>query len=208
MSQEPREHHVSNRWFVAFLAIAVVVFTHQLWLGAMGDYLVAREELHPSDAIIVLAGNSIYRSQYAAVLYQRGLAPRVIVSNEPVRTHGFDSTWLALRQLGLIQLDLPDDAIVPIEQVSGSTYEEALYSRDIMIRQGWHSAIVVTDPFHTRRALLTFQSVFTPAGLTVSPAPAEGSKYQTDGWWRDPDRGIRVIQEYIKLPYYLIKRQI
>ena len=174
----------------------------------MGEYLVAREELAPSDAIIVLAGNSIYRSQHAAILYQRGLAPRVLVSNEPVRTHGFDSTWLGLRQLGLIQLDLPDEAIVPIEAVSGSTHEEALYSRDIMLQQGWRTAIVVTDPFHTRRALLTFQAVFNPAGLTVRAAPAEGSKYQTDGWWRDPDRGIRVIQEYIKLPYYLIKRQI
>jgi uncharacterized SAM-binding protein YcdF (DUF218 family) len=174
----------------------------------MGDYLVAREELHPSDAIIVLAGNSVYRSQHAVVLYQRGLAPRVIVSNEPVRSHGFDATWLDLRQLGLITLDLPDEVIVPIEPVSGSTHEEALYSRDIMLREGWRSAIVVTDPFHTRRALLTFQSVFHPAGLTVSPAPAEGSKYQTDGWWRDPDRGIRVIQEYIKLPYYLVRRQI
>jgi uncharacterized SAM-binding protein YcdF (DUF218 family) len=190
------------------MVIAVLVLTHQVWLGSMGDYLVAREELYPSDAIIVLAGNSIYRSQHAAILYRRGLAPRVIVSNEPVRTHGFDSTWLDLRRLGLIQMEVPDDAIVPIEQVSGSTHEEALHSRDIMMSHGWHSAIVVTDPFHTRRALLTFQSVFNPAGLTVSPAPAEGSKYQTEGWWRDPDRGIRVIQEYIKLPYYLVKRQI
>jgi len=199
---------VSNFRFIIFIAMVLVAFTHRLWLGAMGDYLVAREDLQPSDAIIVLAGNSIYRSQHAALLYQRGLAPRVMVSNEPIRTHGFDSTWLELRQLGLIKLDIPDDAIVPIEEVSGSTHEEALHSRDIMQQRGWHSAIVVTDPFHTRRALLTFQSVFNPAGLTVRPAPAEGSKYQTDGWWHDADRGIRVIQEYIKLPYYLATRQI
>jgi uncharacterized SAM-binding protein YcdF (DUF218 family) len=95
-----------------------------------------------------------------------------------------------------------------MEEVSGSTYEEALHSRDIMLRAGWHSAIVVTDPFHTRRALLTFQSVYHSAGLEVSPAPAEGSKYQTDGWWKDPDKGIRVLQEYVKLPYYLVRRQI
>ncbi|MFN0069889.1 MAG: YdcF family protein [Chloroflexota bacterium] len=197
------------RFLVALgLLLLHLVVNHQWWLGAMGDYLVAREELRPSDVIIVLAGNSIYRSQHGAVLYQRGLAPRVIVSNEPVRTHGFDSTWLELHRKGLVKLDIADAAIVPIPAVSGSTHEEALHSRDIMLREGWQTAILVTDPFHTRRALLTFQSVFSPAGLTVIPAPAEGSKYQTDGWWRDPDRGIRVIQEYIKLPYYLVKRQI
>jgi len=174
----------------------------------MGDFLVAREPLQPTDTIIVLAGNSIYRSQYGATLYQQGLAPRVIVSNEPVRTHGLDSTWWELKQRGISSIAVPDDSIMPITEVSGSTFEEAQHSRDIMRREGWHSAILVTDPFHTRRALLTFRSVFEPAGLTVIPAPAEGSKYQTDGWWHDPDRGIRVIQEYIKLPYYLVKRQI
>src|ERR1043166_923774 len=102
----------------------------------MGDYLVAREELHPSDALVVLAGNSIYRAQYAAQLYQQGLAPKVIVSNEPVRTHGLDTTWLELRKMGLTKMDIADEAIVPMEEVSGSTYEEALHSRDIMLREG------------------------------------------------------------------------
>ncbi len=174
----------------------------------MGEFLVAREPLRPADAIIVLAGNSVYRAPHGVELYRSGYAPRLIVSNEPVRTHGFDSTWLELKQLGLARLDVPDEAIVPITQISGSTHEEALYSRDIMRNQGWRTAILVTDPFHTRRALLTFRAVYGPAGLEVIPSPAEGSKYQTDGWWRDPDRGIRVIQEYIKLPYYLIRWQI
>lgn len=194
--------------FVFAVVVALAIATHPLWLGAMGDFLVAREPLRPADTIIVLAGNSIYRSQHGAVLYQAGLAPRIIVSNEPVRTHGFESSWLELRKLGLARLDVPDDAIVPITELSGSTHDEAQHSRDIMLREGWRTAILVTDPFHTRRALLTFRAVFGPAGLEVIPSPAEGSKYQTDGWWRDPDRGIRVIQEYVKLPYYLLKRRI
>src|SRR6266508_6841593 len=105
----------------------------------MGEFLVAREPLRPADAIIVLAGNSVYRAPHGVELYRSGYAPRLIVSNEPVRTHGFDSTWLELKQLGLARLDVPDEAIVPITQISGSTHEEALYSRDIMRNQGWRS---------------------------------------------------------------------
>lgn len=194
--------------FYLLLTVVVLAIAHSWWLGLMGEFLVAREPLRPADAIIVLAGNSVYRAPHGVELYRSGYAPRLIVSNEPVRTHGFDSTWLELRQLGLARLDVPDEAIVPITQISGSTHEEALHSRDIMRTQGWRTAILVTDPFHTRRALLTFRTVFGPAGLEVIPSPAEGSKYKTDGWWRDPDRGIRVIQEYIKLPYYLVRRQI
>ena len=201
---------MKSRVSLAIMAVivAVLVIGHPIWLGAMGDWLVAREPIRPSDVIVVLAGNSVYRVQQGVALYKAGQAPRLLISNEPVRTHGFDSTWLDLRRLGLARLDVPDEAVVPIEQVSGSTFEEAQHSRDIMLRNGWRSAIVVTDPFHTRRALLTFRAVFGPAGLEVIPSPAEGSKYQTEGWWRDPDRGIRVIQEYVKFPYYLVKRQI
>ena len=32
--------------------------------------------------------------------------------------------------------------------------------RDIMRANGWHSAILVTDPFHMRRATLTFRQAF------------------------------------------------
>src|SRR5689334_22310465 len=91
-------------------------------LTAAGDVLVERDDLQPSDAIIVLAGNSPYRAQHAEILYQRGLAPHVIISNEPLSSHGVQTTWLELRQVGLVHLKIPDDAIVPIPEISDSTY--------------------------------------------------------------------------------------
>src|SRR6059058_4901474 len=102
------------RWLLlAVVPLALVL--HPLWLGAMGDFLVARDELRPSDAIVVLAGNSPYRAQHAVALYQAGWAPRVLISNELILSHGVELSWLALRRAGLVHLDLPDEAIVPLE---------------------------------------------------------------------------------------------
>ena len=194
-----------RRTVIFALAILVVlaVLTHQTWLTAIGGGLVTRDEPGPSDVIVVLAGNSPFRARHAEALYARGLAPHVIISNEPLSSHGVQTTWLDLRQHGLVRLTIPDDAIVPIPEISDSTYDEALRSREIMRARGWRSAILVTDPFHMRRALLTFRQAFEPADLVVVASPAEGSKYGVDNWWMDRNATMRVAQEYLKLGYYL-----
>ena len=190
---------------VILLAVVALVFAvgHRTVLGAAGEVLVAREPLQPADVIVVLAGNSPYRAQHAEALYRDGLAPHVLISNEPLSSHGVRTTWLELRAAGLVHLAIPDDAIVPIEAIADSTYDEALSSREIMLARGWRTAIVVTDPFHMRRALLTFRQAFEPAGLVALPSPADGSKYGVEGWWLDRNATMRVVQEYVKLGYYL-----
>lgn len=187
------------------LAVLLVIaaLTHQTWLTAIGDGLVARDEFTSADVIVVLAGNSPFRARHAEWLYARGLAQNVIISNEPLSSHGVQTTWLELRRHGLVKLNIPDDAIVPIPEISDSTYDEALRSREIMEARGWRSAILVTDPFHMRRAALTFRHAFEPAGLSVAASPAEGSKYGVDNWWTDRNAVMRVTQEYLKLGYYL-----
>ena len=188
--------------FVVILLV-VLALAHRPVLGAAGDVLVAREPLRPADVIVVLAGNSPYRAQHAEALYRDGLARHVIISNEPLSSHGVRTTWLELRAAGLVRLSIPDDAIVPIEAIADSTYDEALSSREIMQARGWRTAIVVTDPFHMRRALLTFRQAFEPAGLVALPSPADESKYGVDDWWQDRNAAMRVVQEYVKLGYYL-----
>jgi uncharacterized SAM-binding protein YcdF (DUF218 family) len=185
------------------LLVLVGVLARQPLLTAAGDVLVVRDDLQPSDAIVVLAGNSPFRARHAETLYRAGLAPHVIISNEPLSSHGVQTTWLELRQAGLVHLAIPDEAIVPIPEISDSTYEEATHSREIMLAHGWRSAILVTDPFHMRRAVLTFRQAFDGAGLTVAASPADESKYGVDNWWTDRNATMRVVQEYVKLGYYV-----
>lgn len=205
MPRSPIPRRVSHR--LLLLLVVVLVVFHQVWLSALGDFLVARDELRQADVIVVLAGNSPYRVQHAAELYRAGWAPRVLVSNELVLSHGVEASWLALRQAGLVQIDVPDEALLALEPVAQSTHHEAITSRDLMLRHGWRSAILVTDPFHMRRALLAFRGAWQPAGLELIASPAENSKYTVSGWWRDPNKATRVIQEYVKYPYYLLAGQ-
>ena len=45
-----------------------------------------------------------------------------------------------------------------------------------------------------RRATLTFRQAF---------GPADESKYGVDNWWTDRNAIMRVVQEYVKLGYYV-----
>lgn len=193
---------------VLVVGLAALFVTRQTWLTAAGEVLVVHDELAPSDVIVVLAGNSPFRARHAEALYARGLAPHVIISNEPLSSHGVQTTWMELRDKGLVRLAFPDEAIVPIPQISDSTYEEAQHSRDIMLARGWRSAILVTDPFHMRRAVMTFRQAYEPAGLTVAASPADGSKYGVDNWWTDRNAIMRVAQEYLKLGYYVAQGRL
>lgn len=205
MRPRPRPRSIVRGLLLALVLLAVVF--HPVWLGAAGDFLVERDELRRSDAIVVLGGNSPYRAAHAVQLYKAGWAPRVLISNELVLSHGVELTWLTLYRAGLVNLDLPAEAIVPLEQVAQSTYHEALESRDVMLEHGWKRAILVTDPFHMRRATWAFRGVWDKAGLEVVASPAEDSKYTVSNWWRDPNKATRVIQEYVKYPYYLLAGQ-
>ena len=194
------------RWLLLAALLLAVIF-HPVWLGAAGDFLVARDELRQADVIVVLAGNSPYRAAHAAELFRAGWAPVVILSNELVLSHGVEATWTELQEAGLVKLDIPRESMIALDEVAESTHHEAVQSRDVMLRRGWKRAILVTDPFHTRRASWAFHGVWDKAGLEVIASPAENSKYVVTNWWRDPNKASRVIQEYVKYPYYLLAGQ-
>jgi uncharacterized SAM-binding protein YcdF (DUF218 family) len=181
--------------------VVVVVVARGALLSAGGNYLVAIDELGPADAIVVLGGNSPYRATHAVTLYRAGWAPRLVISNERVRTHGLDTTWADLYGRGIARLDVPADAVVVLHGLPENTYDEAIRSRDLMLARGWRHALVVTDPFHSHRAQLLFRSVWGPAGLEALSAPALESPAGVDRWWTNYDGVIHVTTEYAKLAW-------
>lgn len=192
---------------VVTVGLAIVVATHPFWLRAMAELLVVADPPRSADAIVVLAGNSPERATHAIELYRTGIAPRVIVSDEPVRTHAFASTWSELHRRGIANLPIPDRALMVLP-ISQSTYEEALRTRDALEQEGLHSIVLVTDAFHSRRALMVFRHVFREADLDVHVSPSQFPALWTRYWWHDEDRTWEVVTEYFKLGYYALQGRL
>jgi uncharacterized SAM-binding protein YcdF (DUF218 family) len=174
-----------------------------VWLPFAGVLLVDAEPPAPADAIIVLAGNAPDRLPQAESLRNAGYANLVVVSDEPVHTHGLETTWLALHQAGVSAPELPDSALLVLDDPPPeSTIDEARRDAALLQSRGLHSALLVTDAFHSRRAWLLFRAAFADRGMTVTSVPARDS-LDLAHWWSHPMTARRVTEEWAKLLYYL-----
>jgi uncharacterized SAM-binding protein YcdF (DUF218 family) len=177
-----------------------------LWLQFFGTFLVASDEPTHADAIVVLAGNAPDRLPRALDLWRQGYAPLLIVSNESVHTYGLNTTWYDLYRAHLVAQEVPPDELVILDNpLPDSTIDEARRDAAIAQARGLHSALLVTDAFHSRRASLLFAAQFRHLGLEVRSTPVLDSDPDIAHWWAHPTETRRVTEEWTKLLVYLVQ---
>jgi uncharacterized SAM-binding protein YcdF (DUF218 family) len=185
--------------------VLILLSVVSMWgLPQSGSFLILREPLEQVDAIVVLAGNAPNRLPHGLRLYREGYARFVVVSDENVRTHGMDLTWSDVYRAGLSAPELPEEALVVLrDPLPTSTLDEAERTALILRDRNWRSAILVTDPFHSRRAALMFRAKYARHGLHVISSPAEVDELNLDHWWQHPRTATHVLEEWTKLVSYL-----
>lgn len=154
--------------------------------------LVVQDRLTKVDVLVTLGGDSD-RELYAAELYRQGLAPNIIMS-------GCCSSAAKMAEKAIRAGVSASDIF--LEEQAASTYENALYAKEIMLARNFKSAIIVSSPYHMRRAKLVFERVFKNTGVKLLYSPTMDSGFNVDGQCKSArDREI-VRREYIKLIYY------
>jgi uncharacterized SAM-binding protein YcdF (DUF218 family) len=187
-----------------FVCLAAFFLRKNILLQAMADYLVIADNPVPSDCLIVLGGElKGERTEQAVMLYRQGMASALLFSD------GTDLSWRtrAVDEMTALarEMKIPQKAILT-EEKSRSTYENALYTKAILKRQNWHSAIVVTSNWHTRRSRFIFNKVYRDTGITLTFAGAKDKRFDSfDTWWQDPEKQQVVLTEWAKLIVYWLK---
>lgn len=180
-------------------SFVTVLFFAKYWLKGDGKPV-------KSDAIIVLAGTPT-RAFYAADLYQQGYAPKVFISR-PMRDHSLEM----LDKIGVSfprQEEVNKDVLLKkgvhernihfFGQSSLSTVQEA-ETANKLFRGDSCKIIVVTSPFHVRRANMIFRDTMQNCQFIVL-----GTTYETfpEKWWTNQDAAISVLLETSKTVFYL-----
>jgi uncharacterized SAM-binding protein YcdF (DUF218 family) len=172
----------------------VLVLARQVWLAALGHFLIYSESPRQADAIVVLAGGDGARSSRGSELYRAGYAPLVITSSGGVCQE-------AAPAYGLRRSGVPEEAIRPMGNLS-TTYEEAQASLALLEELGARQILLVTDTFHSRRARDIFVRVYADAGIAVTSVPAEPAWFDPDAWWREERSAQVVFNEYAKYVWF------
>lgn len=182
------------------MALAVLAaVAHQPLLQAVGNFLIASDPPVASDAIIAISGDGEERVRTAAALLKAGYGRFLILSGGPGRGSGSAAAmarWARGHGVGEDRLLLDDQATSTVGNAEGSAA--------LMRGHGLRTALLVTSPYHMRRAIVIFRDRFRPLGLTARASPVRDSFFQMDGWWKLPPSRDLVIREYLELAAFLL----
>jgi uncharacterized SAM-binding protein YcdF (DUF218 family) len=162
------------RWGVRILLALIGLVAILVFYVAAHIWWVAREDQHPrSDAIVVL-GASQYngtpspvfaaRLDHAITLYDEHVAPRIVTvgGKEP----GDVYTEAAAGRTYLAHHGVPRSAIVAVQ--TGRDTLRSLRGVDAAFKgAGWHTAVLVTDPWNCLRA----RTMARDLGITAYTSP-------------------------------------
>lgn len=180
---------------LVLLATATLLYFYSAPVfNAAARSLIRVDAPAPADVVIALGGDArCMRERRAAEIFNRGLARHVIVSGVPYAwgVHTGDAAKRYVESLGV-----PAERITVLRD-SWNTRREAMDVNEMMRAQGWNSAILVTSPFHSRRAHYTFRRYAAEYTFISMPLEPEPPEWQPDRWWsRRGDLGI-TVREYL-----------
>lgn len=190
---------------VAAVATYLLVFhTPLLWTLAEPLRLIAAPR--PADAIVVFAGGVgesgeagggyQERVKHAIGLYQQGFAPRLVFSSGFVGV-AFPEAEV-MRSLAIAN-GVPQEAI-SLETAAKNTRDNVVLSNAVLRQHGADSALLVSSPYHMRRALLTWRKAAPDVYVIPAAVPVSQFYAHTRGASFDQIRGI--AQEYAAIALY------
>ncbi|MCS7461173.1 YdcF family protein [Paenibacillus doosanensis] len=133
------------------------------------------------------------RLDRAALLYKQRRIAHIIVSGGPDRSDSQLTEADGMRSY-LLRFGIPDTAVV-MERRSTSTYENILFSREIVQRNDWHSTVIITHKYHAPRALDIAKFV----GLEHPEVSAVDSKVLMMSWHQSRETMAWIKWELDKL---------
>lgn len=163
------------KWFILLIALWLITISSTIW------HYGTKDNAAPADCIIVLGaavqGNEptpvfAERIRHAVNLYQRGLAEKIIFTGGKGEGNAHSESSVA--RTFAQRLGIPDTAIYS-EENSHTTQQNLAEAAALMRLHGLHSAIVVSDPLHLKRAMWMAQD----AGIKAVSSPTPSSMYRS-----------------------------
>lgn len=144
-----------------------------------------------TDAVVVLAGGKgrveegvrIYKSGKGERLFLIGVDPAVKKSDLFTEVQGERS-----------------GEQVYLEKASRNTLENAIFAREMLLKQNVRSVHLITSRYHMKRSLLIFRSIL-PKDIAIYPWPVS-VKNGTESWWNHGGSVRLLFSEFYKYCLY------
>lgn len=195
-----------DRRVLTVLALLLIGVSHRWWLGAVGGFLIVQDPLVHADAVLPLAGDR-YRVDEAARLFHADFGAQFLVTDSwlywggKVDPAGRYAAQIREQALGL---GVPGEHILVVEGTAATTYEEAHLLHAAATKHSLRSLVVVTSPYHTRRARRILNDAFQGSGVRISVQPVAAHWFTSRSWWQSREGWTIAAQEYAKFTLYYL----
>lgn len=166
--------------------IGSIVFT-ALFIDFTYKTFSYRQTTQKADAIVVLTGGKgrveegirLFRDRRAEFLVFVGVDPTVRKSDLYRPRPG----------------DPPADKVI-LEKSSRNTLENSIFGRDVIVRSGVHSVLLITSRYHLKRASILFRNSL-PREITIIPYPVDSVNLK-ESWWNHGGSFQLLFREFYK----------
>lgn len=179
-------------------------------LSAMGHWLSVGKDWpqRPVQAAFVLAGGARDRGLAAAEAWRQGHIERLVVTGgltpEPLQAAGLLLNEAELTACVLRRQGVPDTVLTLVPHGS-STHDECVWIVDSARRAGLRHIAIMSHIHHTRRIRWQVDRLLMPTdSLQVCVIGVQPQDYAPTRWWRSEQGLLFVINEYLKLAYYIV----
>ena len=187
--------------FASYLFIVIILVS----ILNAGNFLMVDENPVKDDVIIGLGGMNIPTTDYSVKLYNEGYSNMLLFSGGVDDGDGGAESIVMEKEA--LHLNIPVKNIIG-ENKSVSTYENALFTKKILVDYNFKSAIIVTSTYHMRRSRLVFNKAFQNTGIKLTFCSFQDKYFKSEWWFMDTYSRHIVISEYEKLIGYFIEGRL
>jgi uncharacterized SAM-binding protein YcdF (DUF218 family) len=178
---------MNKNFFKGCLGINVIILSGILIvfmiLVGVGSFLSVGDPVKPVDAIVVLSGDEGVRIKEASDWYLRGYGKYLLITKTDDKKKEEKKTYSEKLMRIAIELGVPQDSILFSEGMASNTIEEAKAVLLVAKTRNINSILVVTDPYHTRRADIIFDLEFKDQEIDTYVHGVRNSWYQPYSWF-------------------------
>lgn len=193
---------------VLLLSAATLALIGPTLLHSYAGWFIRTDPPTKADVAIVLGGGEGERLGAALRIWRQGRVRALLITGPDARLlpiyTGEDSLTQGevKRRIAIKRGVPPDDVWIALGALS--TYDEAQDALRVLRGRGVARAIVVTSPFHSRRARATFRRVFQGSGIgvTLETLPEEMSTDKVPKWWTRERDLMAIFTETTKTMFY------
>lgn len=207
----------SKKFLITLAIIIAILLLGRLSLPILGSFLVAQDELRPSNVIVVLMGSGPDRMLGAVELYKQGHGDEIVMVRNMVR--GYDLVVSQgvriphdsdIAKEVAVQLGVPAEKVTILPGDALSTQDEAVIVREYLQSQKKiDSLIIVTSKEHSGRAKKIFIKAISSLDreIRIISCPTQYDDFNAKEWWQSREDFKRGALEYLKLFNVYLREQ-